>query len=153
VEWLFTSGVFVDSTAAAPGVGGYLAGSVKSLDNVGFTGTTLTDGDTSILFQFTGFDPSEVFEFWTDIDADIHGRVGNSDFNGSSTIVKFVNGTEFTYNWSLPDNNGRSFYALGQGGEGDPKNHQEPAVPEPATIILFGTGLLGGALTRRKKLS
>jgi hypothetical protein len=39
----------------------------------------------------------------------------------------------------------------GGGGGNTPSSHRLPDIPEPGTLILFGTGILGLAISQRKK--
>ncbi len=169
IQWTFASPIFIDSTAAAPGFGGFLdytvspaqtygsAGDpfqVNVLANsdviTGYTGpTSFTNGATSLLLTFNGFDAGEAFGFWTDLDktTDNSGRITNADINGSTTQITFSNGFIANYTWQL-SGSGRTAFAANIGGQVD--NPPPTAlVPEPISLLTFATGLIGGFLRRR----
>jgi hypothetical protein len=128
----------------------------ESGDSVGWT---LTTGDTNdgggtrvdmFEYAFTSFNPGYIFTHQADIDIDSSNTGENYRTvlfnNGSSDnallTVSFLNAGPLSM--ALPD--GNAPFSFSQSGNTDP-------VPEPATMLLFGTGLVGlvGSRLRKKK--
>ena len=122
-------------------------------------GWTLTTGDTNdgggtrvnmFEYAFTSFNPANNFTHEADIDIDSQNTVenyrtvlfnnGNSD--NAFLTVSFLNAGSLSM--ALPD--GDAPFSFSQSGNTDP-------VPEPTTMLLFGTGLVGlaGSRLRKKK--
>ena len=170
ILWDFSTSagsVFIDSALGGPGFGsssgadkGYRNYQVAPADATvpvlansdvltGYTGpTSFVDGATSMLLTFNNFDPSETFGLWTDLDSTLNatGRVGNRDFDGAKTKVVFSDGSIVDFTWDLPDNDGRTFIAADLVGTIPGTG----VVPEPTTMILFGSGMVGAFLRKRK---
>lgn len=165
IKWAFASPIFIDSAGGGSGFGSALnyvvsgAQTYSSSFNItvgansdvltGYTGpTSFTDGANQLTLTFNSFDPGESFAFWTDLDTSNNnsGRVGNSDFNGTVTTIKFSDGYEKVYTWQLPNNDGRTSEAFQVGG-----TPTTSTVPEPATMMLLGGGLAGIAAKRFRR--
>ena len=128
----------------------------ESGDSVGWTlitGDTNDGGGTRVdMFEyaFTSFNSGDIFSHRADIDRDnwnsgenyrtVFFNNGNSD-NALLTVYFFNAGS---LSMELPD--GNAPFSFSQSGNTAP-------VPEPTTMLLFGTGLVGlaGSRLRKKK--
>ena len=89
--------------------------------------------------------------------------IGGSDFgfDCSFTTTDYIANIDWTAlpaDWSTADISGDWIVNLNSGGFGDAKfnavseiTFHTSSIPEPATIALFGTGLLGLAVFRRRR--
>jgi hypothetical protein len=112
-------------------VSGDLAGGVKVLINNGVTGAlTLSGNDTKApeLLTAIGADPTEPYRFFG-FETAVNGTGQGSPYTAISTDVTNCNSTSPTCA-QLPT-----------------------AVPEPATLLLVGSGVIAAARVRRRKIS
>lgn len=148
VEWTSPggSGACVDSgTGNAPNDDpySYLGTDYPLLDK-----DCLGVGDCGSIEALAGVGDSGTFEIFglpgTYLIAFKFGGGGNPDPEPDWWIVALTGVLEGTYNLTGEGNNALSHANL-WGDPGDP-----PQIPEPATLLLFGSGLVGAAAARRR---
>lgn len=117
-------------------------------------------------YTFLGTDASVYYASGWDYFADFSGAGDFSEWHihrGEYAVGEFYTGPDYdagVHTFAFPDTftlySGDSFWDSGFTGEGDLSYvsmtfTRGAPVPEPATIILFGTGLIGIARAARKK--
>jgi len=140
--------VIIDLSSAVSSTAVF-GGAAGMLPNVPFTpgpgaaatGFTADVGAKAITLNFTSFDPGVGFLFTVDID-DSNRTVSAAEFAGATLKVTFGDSGA----------GAASFATILNGTLAEAKvDGQATKVPEPASIILVGTGLLGFALVGRKR--
>ena len=152
----------IDITSGGGGASCYADGQGNiNGDNSDFAGWTFIDKDSTSSetdndFYSTGAGASSgIFtilqSLWdTYHDLLIVFKVGN---NGDPTWVAIKLTPEvFSGNWSIVPQEGSGLSHINIYGQGTPDNEEDPPIPEPASMILLGTGLLGVARAAQKRL-
>lgn len=132
-------------TLAAP-LGDNFNGAVSPLS------FSITDGGSlgNSLNQGNSLGSTEIFSFTTNATGAITGwYVWVSDLNGSTILATSHNDGQPTFDVAVPDNGVDYLYNASNPGTWTVQSTS--ATPEPSSLVLLGTGLLGlGAAFRRR---